>query len=60
MEQAKTSLLKIISGINLPTKGEIKFNGKIVSIYNEDLAFNVNYSFQENIEFLLRIYDQYT
>jgi len=56
----KTSLLKIISGINLPTKGEIKFNGKIVSIYNEDLAFNVNYSFQENIEFLLRIYDQYT
>ena len=56
----KTSLLKIISGINLPTKGEIKLNGKIVSIYNEDLSFNVNYSFQENIVFLLRIYNQYT
>ena len=47
----KTSLLKIISGINLPTKGEIKLNGKIVSIYNEELSFNVNYSFQENIVF---------
>jgi len=45
----KTTLLKIISGITSPTSGEVKLNGRIVSLIDVNSGFNPELTGEENI-----------
>lgn len=45
----KTTLLKIITGIASPTKGEIKINGKIVSLIDLEAGFHPELTGIQNI-----------
>jgi len=45
----KTTLLKLIAGINAPTQGEIKVKGRIVSLIDLEAGFHPDLTGQENI-----------
>lgn len=45
----KTTLLKIISGITTPTSGQVKVNGRVVSLIDLEAGFNPELIGEENI-----------
>jgi capsular polysaccharide transport system ATP-binding protein len=59
-ERSTNSLLKLVSGIEQPTKGSIKRDGTFTSPIGEASYFNREMSGEENIRFICKLYGQDT
>jgi ABC-type polysaccharide/polyol phosphate transport system ATPase subunit len=53
----KSTLLRIVSGIYEPDKGEVKTNGKIISLINLDIGFQSRLTMRDNIFICCSLFD---